>query len=126
MHFTEGFKNWTDIAKNIAIFGGIIIAIAWGGMSVWANIAESRVDTGPEPPSIKNAQYEFLIINTGQLIYSDSYEHPSDTVWLLHKFYVAKDNKFKLQKADLRLDEYLFGKIIMTDRAEIKLTPTSP
>jgi len=117
-------RDWTDTLKNIALILLIVVTASIVGMSVWANFAEN--DSGiAKPPAIEKARYEFLVRNTGQLIYADSYEHPRSGLYILKNFYVEKRGSYKLQKTELMLDERIFGKIKITDRkASRSLTAT--
>lgn len=117
MSFTERFQSWTDIIKNIVIIVGISLAVIFVGLSVYANISEGKDGDMPDPPSIEKAQYKF-IIGQYEVIYTDKYEVQGNGKYLLNGYYALGDDKYKLFKINLPLDEKYCGKIKIIDRTK--------
>jgi len=70
----------------------------------------------PKPPAVSKAAWSVTIRNTGNVIYTNSYDHPTDAVYILHGYYEIKDGKYRQHKNDLTLDELYFGDIIIKKR----------
>jgi hypothetical protein len=120
MSILEKMNISTSIIKNIVIIGGICLVAAFMSLSVVANFTEDKpAGTGlPKSPSVEKAQYEIKVKTTGQVLYTNNYEHPSDAVYLLHRFYAVDGKKYKLFKTDLLMNERYFGPITITKRKE--------
>lgn len=118
MSFLNRTVAWSIIIKNIVIIGGIAVAVFFLGLSLYANFVEDRpVDAGlPKPPSINQAAWQLTIRNTGNIIYTNSCEHPSDNIFILHGYYEIKDGKYRKHDNDLMLDKKYFGDIILKKR----------
>ena len=117
MSFLSRAESWTNIIKNVVIIGGISIAVFFGAISIYANITEDNPGSGPpKPPDISKAAYEVKIVNTGNVIYTDSFEQLAEGVYTLHGYYEIHDGKYKLRKFDITLDEHFFGDIIIKKR----------
>lgn len=118
MAFLDKFKTSTDIVKNIAIIGGITLAVVYILLSVIANFTEDRPpDSGlPKPPKASKAQWEVTVETTGQILYTNEYEHPADTYHILHNFYAVRDGKYRLFKDDFKMDEAIWGNIEVKKR----------
>ena len=89
-------------------------------LSLWANVAENKApDDGiPDYPSISKAQWEVTINNTGNVLLTNEYGHPTDNLYILHGYYEIQGKKYKYRDVDLPLDEDYFGPIIVERRTE--------
>ena len=116
MSFTERFQSWTDIIKNIVIIGGIVLAILWGGLSIYAHVTQNNPANPYDIPAIEKARYQFLIQNTGRIVYANAYDVKSAGSYTLKGYYSLDGDKYSYYKADLTLSEKYFGKITITDR----------
>jgi hypothetical protein len=117
MSFLNRAESWSNILKNLVIIGGIVIAVLFLSISIYANATEDKLTGGvPKPPAIDKAAWEVKIANTGNVIYTNSWEQPDAGIYLLHGYYELNGGKYKRHKNDLALDEYFFGDIIIKKR----------
>lgn len=118
MSFLSRAESWTNIIKNVVIIAGIALAVFFGALSIYANMTEGRpVDNSlPKPPAIDKAQWEVTIKNTGNILYTNSYLHPSDNLYILNGYWEIDGKKYKQHKNDLTLDETYFGDILVKKR----------
>ena len=103
----------------------VCIGIAWAGISVWANIFPPPVPGElPAMPAMSKAQYVVLLKTTGEVMLTNFYSagvSPKDKslqLFTLKGFYRNTNNKWRLSKGTLLLDEYYFGDIEIVKRKE--------
>lgn len=89
----------------------VILAVLFGvGMSVYANFFMKPEGAIPEMPDIEEATYSVLIKNTGNLLFTNDYEHYGNT-YILKGFWELTGQKWTYRDSQLVLDEGIFGKI---------------
>lgn len=101
-----------EVSKIILLWAAIVLIIlfiAWIGLSFYGNCAGNIDLSGI--PDIDKAQYQFLIMATGEIIYTDSYDNPKEGKYIIHGWYELVDKKYRWHEDDLTLDVYYFGEI---------------
>jgi hypothetical protein len=118
MSFLSRAESWSNIIKNFVIVGGIVVAVFLLGISIYANATEDRPGGAglPKAPPVDKAAWEVTIKNTGNVLYTDSYEQPSEGVYVLHGYYEIHESKYESHTNDLVLDDNYFGDIIFKKR----------
>lgn len=100
----------------------ICLAIFYFGLSLYANFTENPNNPHPEPPPVEKAHYVVTIRNTGERIYTDSYNSepsPNDDSMkclTLYEYWEVRDGRYMLFKHSLVIDEFYFGSIIIERR----------
>lgn len=100
---------------KILLLLAILLVIAYGSITMYANCVSFQDDGLPDVPDIKDAKYSFRIMNTGNTLYTSNYEHGGDaigdSVFTLHGYWEMVKDKYKYRKGDITLDEKTFGPI---------------
>jgi hypothetical protein len=100
------------------IFGILIVGIlAYLGSCVYANFFAPDSSTTSNYPDMDKAKYSVYIKNTGNLLFTDSYEIHGKTN-ILHGFWELSGKKYQYRKTDLVLDEAIFGVIEIKQRTK--------
>lgn len=90
--------------------------IAYGGTCVYANFFAA---TGPQSiydaPDAKDASYYVIIENTGNMMFTDSFDQHGN-VYVLHGFWELVGQEFKYRNRDLVLDQAVFGTVTIRAR----------
>ena len=108
-------------AKNILVILLVIMLVAvvgFIGTSIYANCAVfNKATLGPADtsPSIEVARYSLKIVNTGRIIYTDEYTKDG-LVYTLSSYWEMVKGKYVLRKHELRLDESIFGPVLVKRR----------
>lgn len=108
-------------AKNtlfILLIVMLVAVVGFIGTSIYANCAVfNKATLGPADisPSIENAQYSLKIVNTGRVLYTDEYTKDG-TVYTMSSFWELVKGKYVLRKHELRLDETVFGPVLVKRR----------
>lgn len=110
--------------KKILGFGILVVLIAavvYGGMAVYANFIQKPGNGADlKLPDKDKAQYSVMVKNTGGLMLTNNYEQFGQTVgsrvFVLHGFWERTGQDFIYRKADLPLDEKIWGIIVITRR----------
>lgn len=101
------------ITKLIVLIA-IILAIAYLGACVYANWFDKKIQSYEVPP-IPEAQYQFIIRNTGNVLFTDNYEINGSLI-KVNGFWALIDGKFEYRDKELILDKEVFGEIIIRSR----------
>jgi hypothetical protein len=100
----------------LVIFVGIA---AYSATCAYANfIAPGGSSATPilKFPEVKTAQYSVTIENTGNVLFTSSYEQYGK-VYVLHGYFELVGREFKYRNRDIILDEAIFGKVTVAKRA---------
>lgn len=110
------------IFKTIIKFIIIVALIAflgWLGACVYSNFIATPEGT-LDMPEAEKAAYSLLIKNTGGILLTNDYDVEGTAVgsrvYTLHSFWEVKGKKYVLKKADITLDEAIFGEITVRRR----------
>ena len=94
-----------------------VLVVAYLGSCAYANFF-AKPDTGASGyklPELKEAQYDVYFENTGNMLMTNSYD-TYGKVYVLHGYWELVGRKFEYRKADLTLDQKIFGTITITKR----------
>ncbi len=103
----------------MAIIGGAVLI----GMSVYVAACNKPAGpTTPKTPDAKEAEFSVLLESTGQVVLTNKYEQIGEKigsrVFILRGYWELQGTAYKLRKADIVLDEKIFGKITVTRRVK--------
>ena len=62
MSFRKGVNEWLSAMLKLMAIIAICLAVLWGGLSIWGNIAVDN-DKSPDPPKESKAGYELSLIH---------------------------------------------------------------
>lgn len=102
------------IIKVLAVCG-MILLLAWGGLCVYANVVVFNNSPTNAYPDVSKAMYAVHIVNTGNMVFTNSYDY-RDQKYVLHGFWESYKEGFVYRKGDITLDERIFGKINVKPR----------
>lgn len=92
----------------------MIGVIAYFGICAYANFTSNGRES-TVLPEIDKAQYAVHIVNTGNLLFTNSYDD-NGGIYVLHGFWESKGDKWQYSNTQLTLDSKIFGKIIIRRR----------
>lgn len=105
MSFTSKFKDWSSIIRDWFIIIVIVLGVIFLALSITGDFTEANT----EPPD--EALYKVSIRNTGEILYTEDYDHPTDSVYILHGYWELEKTKYKHRDIELTLDKNIFGPI---------------
>ena len=103
-------QSLTLIIKILVIIF-MVAAGAWFLISILGNTL--LADNPPDQPDTK---FKFLIINTGEYIFTDDYTEVYRGSYILHGYYELKDNKYRWHEKDLPINDDYFGPVVVTSQ----------
>lgn len=111
----QGLKVFVLLLLSILL----IIAITYGGISLYANIVEnnSQVDL-PKFPNINKAKYTFTFKTTGNILLTNEYNNIKPGVYELIGYWESNEKKYIYHDKELLIDESYFGDVIITARTK--------
>lgn len=106
---------------KIILLGGVLIFLAWLGLTCYSNFIAKPGEI--KMPDENRAAYSFEIKNTGNVILTDNYNEQtiqdggkSYRIFTLYGFWELRKQKYSYNKAEIVLDESIFGPIIVKRR----------
>jgi hypothetical protein len=123
----EGFKNISQGIFYWLVIVAVGLVVTWLVISGIGNAVLNHQADAAKVPDIEKARYGFFISATNESVFTNSYEvsyHKTplgqfDTVkkvYILHGYFEFNKKKYTWNKADISLDEFYFGKILVVDR----------
>lgn len=110
-----GFKNLSAGMMYWVVIAVLILLAIWLILSGLGNC--TSVGSGEiKLPNVDKAKFQVLITANGRILYTDDYDEQTEDVYVLHGYYELKDNKYRWHEADLKIDVYYYGDIIITKR----------
>ena len=116
MTIASRLNEWLSIVLKLVILVVVILAIMWGGMSIYANVTEKDSGVFPKLPDVKKAQHMVVLKTTGELLLTDDYDILGDGEYVLHGFFSVVDGKWEWHDKDILLNEKYFGEITIKRR----------
>lgn len=108
-----------NIIIKVLLATVVILAIGYLGINIYDHFQDKKPSV-IKYPDINSAKYEFTIMNTGNVLYTDKYEQygemPGKRFFLLHGYYEYMGKEFTERKHDLPLDENILGEIKIVRR----------
>lgn len=99
---------------QIGVICLIIVGVAYVGACAYVNFIQ--IQPGEyKLPKVENAQYEILIHNTRNVLYSNNYETVGPEI-SLQGYWELVDNKYRFNKENIVLNREIFGKITVRKR----------
>ena len=99
---------------KLLVIGFLIIGVVYLGACVYANFIQSSPGEYKLPP-IDKAQYEVIINNTNNVLYTNTYG-TNGTEVILQGYWEFIGNKYKYRDNQITLDKKVFGEIIIRRR----------
>ena len=112
--FRDGTYSWMKLFFLFIAIIGVIVGIAWMGISIYANFQEYNFTGIKNEVSVEKAQWEFRIVTTGEVLLTEDFDSVASgdrSKYILHGYYKIIKDRWKYTKSDLTLDENYFGKI---------------
>ena len=118
-----GTKDFLQVLFLLGLLIMVALGVFWFGASIWANVAENRVDTGlPKMPAADKAEYSLIVETTGDVLLTPRFDvekSPHDStmqLYTLRGFYRVVNDKWRYIKDDFSMDEYYWGEITVEKR----------
>lgn len=112
--FRDGLNQWLSVILKLAFIVVLVLTVMWLGVSVFANATENSGT--PKLPSVTKAQYEFVILSTGESVLTNDYNVLGEGSYILHGIYRIDRGKWRYQEDDLAISEEYFGPILIRKR----------
>ena len=97
----------------------VVVFLVWLGACVYANFID-KPEGQLDMPKASKAAYSVYIKNTSGLLLTNEYEtkgtEVGSRIFTLHGFWEVRGSKFVYKKADVILDEAVFGEITVRRR----------
>jgi len=96
----------------------LVGGVGYFGISIYANLVvfrEAATSSTLEVPDAHEAGYIVKLVNTGRIIYTDSYTK-AGTVYTLQGYWELVADEFVYREQALILDEKLFGAVLVSIR----------
>lgn len=122
MPILDNANKTASLVIKLLIIAAACVGIAWLLLSVVGNVvANNPDDPYSKAPAEKKAGHEFYIKATRQKVYAVDYETvkaDDPQQWLLQGYWTDEKGKYRHNEGTLLLDEYYWGEITVTRRAE--------
>lgn len=115
MSFRGALNEWLSIIIKVGIIAAIVCGGLWVGVSIYGNVVEGKT-TEVRMPEIDKAQYVVTLKATGEKFLTDDWDSSIQGQYIMHGYYELEDNKWRWHEANLLLDEFYFGDIIISRR----------
>lgn len=115
MGFAQGANTWLSIIWKTLGLAVLALVGIYIGLSIWGNVSLHNDGKPPPEPAVDKATYEILLLTTGEKLLTSDYTEDS-TQYTLNGFYALEKGEWKHHDDTIILDEYYFGKILISRR----------
>ncbi len=98
---------------KLLVIVGLVMALAYAGLTVWSSVSASRATAGPKLPEVSKAQFIVTVRDTGNTYFTNKYEQVGQVVgsrrFVLHGYWEMVGHDLKLRSQNMTLSEKVFG-----------------
>ena len=114
MSWLDTSNKTLSLILKIVLLVGLICGVAWILLSVVGNIWTN--DGTADYPSVDKARYKLTIRATGEMLFTNDCDLPTNGVYVMNGYYELSDGEYRWHDISQTLDEKYFGPIRLEKR----------